>query len=73
MLASRKVRDGENSMLVPLLNNEMLVEQMIGVLLDAELRDKLIKNGGKTAEAYSWGNTALKHEGFYNRVLEGGK
>ena len=53
------------------LNYEVLVEQIIRVLVDAELRDKLIENRGKTAEAYSWGNTALRHEEFYERVLEG--
>jgi hypothetical protein len=26
-------------------------------------------NGRKTAEAYSWGNTALKHEEFYKGIL----
>ena len=64
------LRNGENAMLVPPLNNDMMVEQIIRVLLDAELRDKLIKNGRKTAEAYSWGNTALQHEEFYRRVLK---
>jgi glycosyltransferase-like protein len=63
------LRDGENSMLVSPLNYEKLVEQIIRVLLDAELRDKLIMNGRKTAEAYSWGNTALKHEEFYKGIL----
>ena len=63
------LRDGENSMLVPPLNNDMLVERIMRVLLDAELRDKLVENGRKTAEAYSWGNTALRHEEFYMRIL----
>jgi hypothetical protein len=45
----------------------MLVEQIIRVLLDAELRDKLIMNGRKTAEAYSRRNTAL--EEFYSGIL----
>jgi glycosyltransferase involved in cell wall biosynthesis len=60
-------RDGENSMLVSPLNYEMLVERIIRVLLDAELRDKLVKNGRKTAEAYSRRNTAL--EEFYSGIL----
>ncbi|MBI2486254.1 MAG: MSMEG_0565 family glycosyltransferase [Deltaproteobacteria bacterium] len=64
------LRDGENSMLVSPLNNDMLVEQIIRVLLDDELRDELIKNGRKTAEVYSWGNTALRHEEFYSGILE---
>jgi len=64
------LRDGENSMLVSPLNYEKLVEQIIRVLLDAELRDRLIMNGRKTAEAYSWGNTALRHVEFYSGILE---
>jgi hypothetical protein len=27
-------------------------------------------NGRKTAEAYSWGNTALRHDEFYSGILE---
>jgi glycosyltransferase involved in cell wall biosynthesis len=64
------IRDGESSILVFPLNYEKLVEQIIRVLLDAELRDELIKNGRETAEAYSGGNTALRHEEFYIGVLE---
>jgi hypothetical protein len=35
-----------------------------------ELRDKLARNGMKTAQVYSWRNTALRHEEFYSGVLE---
>jgi glycosyltransferase involved in cell wall biosynthesis len=56
-------------MLVSPLNSDMLVERIIRILLDFELRDRLIMNGRKTAEAYSWGNTALKHEEFYKGIL----
>jgi glycosyltransferase involved in cell wall biosynthesis len=48
----------------------MLVEQIIRVLLDAELRDELIMNGTRTAEGYSWGKTAFRHEEFYRGILE---
>ena len=51
-------------MLVSPLNYDKLVERIIRVLVDAEFRDKLIKNERKTTEAYSWGNTALRHEEF---------
>jgi glycosyltransferase involved in cell wall biosynthesis len=57
-------------MLVSPLNYEKLVEKIVRVLLDAELRDELIMNGRKTAEAYNWGNTALRHEEFYRGVLK---
>lgn len=58
-------------MLVSPLNYEKLVEHIIRVLLDVELRDKLLKNGRKTADAYSWGNTALSQEEFYSGLLGG--
>ena len=48
-----------------------LAQQIIRVLEKTELRDKLAKNGIKTAQAYSWRNTALKHEEFYGGILEG--
>jgi glycosyltransferase involved in cell wall biosynthesis len=63
------LRDGENSMLVSPLNSDKLVEGIIRILVDVELRDRLIRNGRKTAEAFSWGNTALRREEFYRGVL----
>ena len=48
-----------------------LAQQIIRVLEKTELRYKLIRNGRKTAQVYSWRNTALRHEEFYERVLEG--
>ncbi|MBI2486257.1 MAG: hypothetical protein HYW01_04720 [Deltaproteobacteria bacterium] len=64
------IREGENSILVSPLNYEMLVQQIIRVLMDAEVRDKLIMNGRKTAEAYSCRNAALRYEEFYRGILE---
>ena len=58
-------------MLVSPLKYETLVEQIIRVLERTELQDRLIINGIKTAQAYSWRNTTLRHEEFYGRVLEG--
>jgi len=48
-----------------------LAQQIIRVLEKTELQDRLIINGIKTAQAYSWRNTTLRHEEFYGRVLEG--
>ena len=48
-----------------------LAQQIIRVLEKTELQDRLIINGIKTAQAYSWRNTMLRHEEFYGRVLEG--
>jgi len=48
-----------------------LAQQIIRVLEKTELQDRLIINGIKTAQAYSWRNTTLRHEEFYGRVLKG--
>ena len=47
-----------------------LAQQIIRVLEKTELRDKLIGYSIKTAQAYSWRNTALRHEEFYSSFLE---
>src|SRR3990172_7580634 len=64
------LKDGENALLVSPMDYATLARQIIRVLDKSDLRDRLIINGIKTAKAYSWRNTALKHEEFYGRVLE---
>jgi glycosyltransferase-like protein len=63
--------DGENALLVSPMDHEGLAERIIGILEEAGLRDKLIRNGMKTVESYSWQKTALKHSEFYRGILEG--
>ncbi len=63
------LRDGENSVLVPPMDYESLAQGIIKILEEPDLRDKLIKSGRKTAESYSWRNTALRHAEFYIGVL----
>jgi glycosyltransferase-like protein len=63
--------DGENSLLVSPMDYEALAHGIIRLIENPELRDKLITNGRKTAEAYSWRKTALRHEGFYGGILKG--
>ena len=53
------------------MDYKCLAQQIIRVLEKTELQDRLIINGIKTAQAYSWRNTTLRHEEFYGRVLEG--
>jgi glycosyltransferase-like protein len=65
------LKDGENALLVSAMDYKALAQQVIEVLEGAELRDKLISNAKKTAQAYSWRNTALRHEELYRRILEG--
>jgi len=64
------LKDGENALLVSPMDYETLAQQIIKVLEKTELRDKLIRNGIKTAQAYSWRNTALRHLEFYSGILE---
>jgi glycosyltransferase involved in cell wall biosynthesis len=64
------LRDGENSILVSPMDYEALAHGIIRVIENPELRDRLIRNGRKTAEAYSWRITALRHEEFYKGILE---
>ncbi len=64
------LKDGGNSILVLPMDYEALARQIIKLLEEPELRNILIKNGRKTAKAFSWRNTALKHEEFYRGVLE---
>ena len=65
------LEDEKNALLVSPMDYEALAQKIIRVLEENELQDKLIRNGMKTAQVYSWRNTALRHEEFYERVLEG--
>src|SRR3989304_4103379 len=64
------LKDGENALLVSPMDYETLAQHIISVLEKTELRDKLIRNGRETAQAYSWRNTALRHLEFYSGILE---
>jgi glycosyltransferase-like protein len=65
------LKDSENAILIPPMDHEALAQQIISVLENRDLREKLATNGMRTAKAYSWRNTALMHSEFYNRILEG--
>src|SRR3989304_84074 len=65
------LKEGENALLVSPMDYEALAQQIIRALDKRDFRDRLIINGIKTAQAYSWRNTTLRHEEFYGRVLEG--
>lgn len=64
------LRDEENAILISPMDYEALAQKIIKVLENNELRNKLIRNGMKTAQAYSWQNTALKHSEFYRKILQ---
>src|SRR3990172_5547043 len=64
------LKEGENALLVSPMDYATLARQIIRVLDKSDLRDRLIINGIKTAQAYSWRETALRHSEFYSRILE---
>jgi len=64
------LKEGENALLVSPMDYEALAQQIIRVLDKSDFRDRLIINGIKTAQAYSWQNTALRHSEFYSGILE---
>ena len=66
------LEDEKNALLVSPMDFKALAQQIIRVLEETELRDKLIRNGMKTAQVYSWRSTALTHVEFYKKVLESG-
>ncbi|MER3447631.1 MAG: MSMEG_0565 family glycosyltransferase [Candidatus Dadabacteria bacterium] len=63
------LKDRENALLISPMDYKALAQQIISVIESDELRDKLTRNGRKTAQAYSWRNTALRHSEFYSRIL----
>jgi len=65
------LKDSENAILIPPMDHEALAQEIISVLEDEDLREKLATNGLRTAKSYSWRSTALMHSEFYNRILEG--
>jgi glycosyltransferase involved in cell wall biosynthesis len=63
------VKDGENGLLCEPENEFDLANKIIKVLTDENLRKKLIENGLKTAQEYSWENIAKKVEDYYFYLL----
>lgn len=62
------LKDSENAVLIPPMDHEALAQEIIGVLENEDLREKLATHGLNTAKSYSWGNAALMHSEFYNRI-----
>lgn len=63
------LEDGENSVLISPNDYMALAHQIVRVLEGSELRSRLINNGEKTAQMYSWESAALNHIECYNRIL----
>ncbi len=63
--------DHENAILISPTDHESLARATISVLENEAIREKLTIKGLKTAEAYSWRNTALMHSEFYKKISDG--
>jgi glycosyltransferase-like protein len=64
------LKDSENALLIPPMDHEALAQEIIDVLENEDLREKLATNGLKTAQSYSWRKTALRHLELYESILE---
>ncbi|CAD6490153.1 MAG: D-inositol-3-phosphate glycosyltransferase [Candidatus Argoarchaeum ethanivorans] len=63
------VKDGENGLLVPPMNSEVLADAIIYLMENEDVREKMGKNGRKGAEGYSWENIAEKTEKVYKELV----
>jgi glycosyltransferase-like protein len=63
------LEDGRNSVLISPNDHKALAHRIAMVLDSSELRFRLIENGEKTAQMYSWESAALKHTECYGNVL----
>ncbi|MEQ9619505.1 MAG: MSMEG_0565 family glycosyltransferase [Deltaproteobacteria bacterium] len=63
------LEDGKNSVLIYPDDYKALAHQILMVLENPEFRSRLVENGEKTAQMYSWENAALKHVEHYREIL----
>jgi glycosyltransferase involved in cell wall biosynthesis len=63
------LRDGDNAMLVNPTDEEALTESLYRLATDDRLRDTLVQGGFPIVKKYSWQNTALAHEHYYQEWL----
>jgi glycosyltransferase-like protein len=70
------LRNGENSILVDLMDYKGLARGILEILENPGLADRLKAGGGETARYYSWESAAEKHAELYGSILNersGGK
>jgi glycosyltransferase involved in cell wall biosynthesis len=65
------IGDNENGILVPMGNSSAMAEAMKKVLLDEELRNKIMKNGLKKPEEFRLSLSIRKRERLFNELLQG--
>ena len=64
--------DRENAVLISPLNFDLLARGITEIIENEELRSRLVENGEKTAEMYSWESAARKHLAYYSEILKEG-
>ena len=66
------VNDGETGLLFPYGNHKILAEQVVRILSDDELRERLTKNAVAWARNFTWDECALKTMEIVEDILGGG-
>jgi len=64
------LKDGNNSLLASPMDYELFSENIIKVIEDDKLNNKLVEGGLKTANLYSWETTAEGHLAIYENILK---
>jgi glycosyltransferase involved in cell wall biosynthesis len=63
--------DGENALIVEPRKPEQMAAEILRILNDPNLRDKLVSNGIETAKKLTWDETANKVEAALFRMANG--
>ncbi len=64
------VVDGENSLLIPPKQPDVIAKSIIKLYNDSDLADKLIENGLETSQKFTWERVVDVFEKAFNDVLE---
>jgi glycosyltransferase involved in cell wall biosynthesis len=63
--------DGENSLVVPLRNPELMSEAILRLLEDAELSQRIANKAMETAGQFTWETTVEKMEALFKKAISG--
>jgi glycosyltransferase involved in cell wall biosynthesis len=63
------VRDGENGLVVEMKDYRALAEAVMRVVLDGDLRRRLIAGGRRTARECSWDAVKIKWAEIYSSLV----
>jgi glycosyltransferase-like protein len=60
--------DGESALLAPVGRAGALADAMHRIVVDADLRARLRRNGRRVVDRYTWADSAKRHAGIYDDV-----